>query len=875
MSRVDALLCEGEKRREKVRASSLNGLDFVEVDGASQTLLTVTFLGKAPERLEAGNLVLHGEAGAKRVRVERVLIHREDDPDLDDQMLVFVDRPGDFSTYRLAVVEMDEHGCPTEIPLGGFDPRHAVLEVRFKLACASGLDCKVAELCPPEARAVPEISYLAKDYASFRRLLLDRLALTVPDWQERHVPDLGLTLVELLAYAGEKLSYYQDAVATEAYLATARKRVSVRRHVRLVDYRMHEGANARTFLWLKTSAPTLELPAPALRFLTRFRGAPADSGLLAERDLGSVAQEAYEIFLPLTAVTGEQLVLREAHNEIPFYTWGDGECCLPRGTTRATLLDGWEQPPPETPDPGQSYPNDPAQGELECKPEPQAPPPRQRKLHLAAGDFLVFEEVMGPETGHPGDADPRHRQVVRLTRVEPGFDPLDGTPIVEIEWGWEDALSFPLCLSAVLPEPEPTGECGARCVLREQVSVAHGNVVLVDHGRPAAGDLGAAEGQETNPRCLGEGRATEVEVVPRLFTPRLPRGPLVFAEPVAAGASATRLLAQDPRGALPALTLVARPPLPDGEPWEPRYDLLASGPEDRHFTVEVAEDGRGTLRFGDGRLGRRPDVGSQFTATWRLGGGKAGNVGAGAIQFVLPSFTLSGVTLIPHQPLAAVGGVDPEPLEEVRMLAPHAFRTRLERAIVAEDYAAIVERDFPGRVQRAAATLTWTGMETEVLVAVDVLGGGEDPALLAEIATLLERYRKIGHEVRVVAARHVPLLVAFEVCVAQGHLRAHVAAAILAVLGRGFLPDGGRGLFHPDQLSFGQSLAASRLVAAVAAVEGVESVRLARLERQFEGPNGELEAGFLALAPMEIARLDNDPRFLDHGRLELALGGGR
>ena len=38
------------------------------------------------------------------------------------------------------------------------------------------------------------------------------------------MPDLGITLVELLAYVGDHLSYYQDAVATEAYLDTARQR---------------------------------------------------------------------------------------------------------------------------------------------------------------------------------------------------------------------------------------------------------------------------------------------------------------------------------------------------------------------------------------------------------------------------------------------------------------------------------------------------------------------------------------------------------------------------------------------------------------------------------------------------------------------------
>ena len=38
------------------------------------------------------------------------------------------------------------------------------------------------------------------------------------------MPDVGVMLVDLLAYVGDQLSYYQDAVATEAYLGTARQR---------------------------------------------------------------------------------------------------------------------------------------------------------------------------------------------------------------------------------------------------------------------------------------------------------------------------------------------------------------------------------------------------------------------------------------------------------------------------------------------------------------------------------------------------------------------------------------------------------------------------------------------------------------------------
>ena len=36
--------------------------------------------------------------------------------------------------------------------------------------------------------------------------------------------------------------------------------------------------------------------------------------------------------------------------------------------------------------------------------------------NLAINDVLIFEEVIGPNTGNPADADPLHRQAVRLTK---------------------------------------------------------------------------------------------------------------------------------------------------------------------------------------------------------------------------------------------------------------------------------------------------------------------------------------------------------------------------------------------------------------------------------------------------------------------------
>ena len=111
-----------------------------------------------------------------------------------------------------------------------------------------------------EPETPPEINYLAKDYAGFRRLLLDHLSLWLPDWNEEHPADLGHALVEVLAYAADHLSYYQDAVATEAYLGTARLRRSVKRHVRLLDYAWHEGCNARVWVQVQVEGGKTVLP---------------------------------------------------------------------------------------------------------------------------------------------------------------------------------------------------------------------------------------------------------------------------------------------------------------------------------------------------------------------------------------------------------------------------------------------------------------------------------------------------------------------------------------------------------------------------------------------------------------------------------------
>ena len=93
------------------------------------------------------------------------------------------------------------------------------------------------------------------------------------------------------------------------------------------------------------------------------------------------------------------------------------------------------------------------------------------------------------------------------------------------------------------------------------------------------------------------------------------------------------------------------------------------------------------LRFGDDVHGRRPEpTAPQFTATYRVGNGSAGNVGRGRDRAHRHA-TWRACSPTVTNPMPAAGGIDPEDIEAARRDAPEAFRTQ-ERAVTAADYAA-------------------------------------------------------------------------------------------------------------------------------------------------------------------------------------------
>jgi hypothetical protein len=490
---------------------------------------------------------------------------------------------------------------------------------------------------------------------------------------------------------------------------------------------------------------------------------------------------------------------------------------------------------------------------------------------------------------------------------------LRDVPVVEVTWDRVDALPFPFVLSAVGPPPE--------CAPVEDITVVHGNVVLADHGETvrAPGPVLLREGRRTIPAvpfpaphevvpagavelcCTGEGAPAAGPSRDPAYEPVLERRPLVFAEPLTAGIPATDSLRQDPRRAVPALAVfgpvtgrdpgdvvreadagMVRPAPVRYRRWSPRRDLLSSAPDDRHVVAEIDDDGVAHLRFGS-EPGGRPVPGTRMLVWYRTGGGHAGNVGGGALRHVVTrEVPREGRIVGVSNPLPASGGTDPEPVDEVRLRAPHAFRSRIRRAVAAEDYAAVAQRDFPDEVQRAAATVAVerVGTDTDerdrtvVTVRVDPVGAsGDEPGLRERVWRHLEKYRRIGHMVKVAGPDYVAVDLAVTVRLLAGHQPGAVRGALRDRLGNRALPDGSRGFFHPDALTFGQGIPLSAVLGAVHGVPGVASARVTRLTPHAGGPDLPAD-DVLSVRPDQIVRMDDDPDRPENGSLIIGLEAG-
>jgi len=292
----------------------------------------------------------------------------------------------------------------------------------------------------------------------------------------------------------------------------------------------------------------------------------------------------------------------------------------------------------------------------------------------------------------------------------------------------------------------------------------------------------------------------------------------------------------------PGATLEVREPGRDEwVTWQPVDTCAHSSGADRHFMLDRAS---GEIRFGpairqpDGgwrQFGAVPPSGSALRFTrYRYGGGRAGNLAAGALTVLVSS--LAGVASVTN-PRPAVGGADAESLEGARRRAALELRAR-SRAVTVQDFERLTVDASPGVARAICSAPQGDGpvrvhvlprlASPDRLLTVQELTPDEE--LMRLLADRLERHRLIGTSIRLLPARLRGVSVAVEVTTTPvadvERVRQDVEHALYTFLNPliGGSPDG------PDRgWPAGRSLSQGELFGIVYGIGGVQSVNLLRM----------------------------------------------
>ena len=821
-------------RRAKVLASTVvNGIDFVEVANAAQTLLRVHFLNAVTVTLAPNQAPTI--TGGESISTVTVLPIPASAWGWDEGHLTLtlqVEAPGDFSNYTLTVFA------------SGLDPFFDWISFSFKAGCPTDLDCAaVTPLCPPLEGDPPPIEYLAKDFLSFRQALLDFSTLRYPAWQERSEADFGMMFLEALSAVADDLSYTQDRIAAEATLMTATQRRSAVRHARLVDYEATPPISATTWLQFEVADGITSIPHKLAAT------APAPDGTPVTFETGTGLGDKS------TPPPASSLWNRTAAVPIQGYWFDDTAECLPVGATSMWVAgSGWGFQP------GQML-------LIETKGENPGDPPIRQIVHL-----LMAADPGGPPVKETCD----EIFLLPVSADGPPYLTCPSSPpgateapaaVTRIAWRASDALTAARDLSQ---------------------TVVIGNIANATQGRTSSEVFligPPPEGVAQPPPSAIERIGPQPLISPgvcgtppaiRLHT--LANAPLAWLPQTAADGSVQ---------SAPEVSLIETN---SGDRWSWLSSLLLAEQFDQSFTIdpavyatiavnsdqsvqsEYASDEGDTIRFGDSVFGANPDDGMEFVATYRFGAGAAGNVAADAVSQL--DAIEAGKFLAVANPLPASGGVDAQTLQSIQRLAPQAFRAPPQpRAVLIADYAAAAQT-LPW-VKRAGAQARWTGSWLTTFTTPEPVAS-EQVAIddRTQLISLLNRYRMAGTESYVPDPDFISIDLIVELCAQPNAFAAQVKQAVTAVLSPTG-PGAAKAFFAVSNFVFGQPLQRSALEAAIQAVPGVAGVTCIeyRLRDQTLAflPMGDI----VTVGPSQIIRCDNDPSRPNNGALAVVVEGGR
>lgn len=281
--------------------SDRQGIDYLLVL-PGQTDLEVHFLKPVSSELTEGRL--YRIVGGERITIINVMEAIQ----VDDKVVrLTLDRFGDWAPYRLTLAESIWQEA-------NIDPVFAAVDFSFKVNCPQEIDCRAHLPGFDRFPALRNFQYQAKDYESLKQAMVDRLAMTMPQAWDRAEADLAMMLVDLLAFAGDRLSYYQDRVAAESQLKTARARESVAGHLQLLDYALDPGETATVLVAFEVQK---DMTVPA----------------------GTQVRTAARSFeMPVTFTLREPFPAFTDLNRLRLYDFGHPSLIIPEGALQVTIL---------------------------------------------------------------------------------------------------------------------------------------------------------------------------------------------------------------------------------------------------------------------------------------------------------------------------------------------------------------------------------------------------------------------------------------------------------------------------------------------------------------------------------------------------------
>jgi hypothetical protein len=295
--------------------------------------------------------------------------------------------------------------------------------------------------------------------------------------------------------------------------------------------------------------------------------------------------------------------------------------------------------------------------------------------------------------------------------------------------------------------------------------------------------------------------------------------------------------------------------------WDLRETLAFSHPSQRDYVVEIDEEDQATVIFGDGRLGRIPDNGAEVRASYRVGGGAAGNVGPKKIRTIVaaPSLTVLGATVTNPEP--AVEGSEREPIERAIRHAPAVFRS-LKRAVTTADYEALA-LDFPGVGKVRARASNWNVVTLHVAPA----GGGAfvSDVLHRGLLAYFEDKRPISTRIEVVPVSYVDITVTAEIGVVPYYEGADVERRVRAAAGA---------VLAFENVDFDQPVYLSRFYEVIEAIDGVLFANVTEFRRATTLVNAaKIEtSGVITLGEHELPRAPEGGEY--QGTMKVVLKGG-